>query len=215
MYQRFGKRAFDVLIVLITAIVVVPIVAIVAVLARFMLGTPVLFRQERPGLNFRAFYLVKFRSMTDARDAHGRLLPDGDRLTPFGAFLRKTSLDELPELWNVLKGELSLVGPRPMLFSYFAGKEELYGKRHSVRPGITGWAQVNGRNSIPYKKRFELDNWYVDNLSFWLDIKILFLTVLQLFKTEDVALWEPEIDDLGLKGDRSPAVAPPAPAQPE
>lgn len=209
MYQRGGKRIFDILVVLLASVILIPILAVVALLVRVKLGAPVLFRQVRPGLNLKPFTAIKFRSMTDARDADGNLLSDGDRLTEFGAFLRKYSLDELPGFWNVLTGDVSLVGPRPMLFSYFQGKEEQYAKRHSVRPGITGWAQVNGRNTLPYRKRFEYDNWYVDHLSFALDLKILFLTVIQIFKTEDVALWEPEIDDLGLKT-QPPAAAPPA-----
>ncbi len=199
LYRRGGKRLFDVAAVIVSLPFVLPIAAIVAVFVWFKLGSPILFRQERPGLKMRAFHLVKFRTMTDLRDENGELLSDSERLTHFGAFLRKTSLDEIPELWNVLKGDIGLVGPRPMLFSYFVDNKPEHLSRHAVRPGITGWAQVNGRNSLPYKRRFELDNWYVENLSLKIDLKILFMTIAQLFKTEDVALWEPEIDDLGLK----------------
>ncbi len=154
---------------------------------RRKLGSPVFFRQVRPGLQGRPFTMVKFRTMTDARDSHGQLLPDADRLTTFGRFLRASSLDELPELWNVLKGEMSLVGPRPLLMEYLPLYSPVQARRHEVRPGITGWAQINGRNALNWKEKFELDVWYVDNQTFWLDIKILFLTVKKVIIREGIS----------------------------
>lgn len=158
-----------------------------ALLVRIWLGAPVLFRQDRPGLSGKIFYISKFRTMTDSRDVHGNPLPDEDRLTTFGKLLRSTSLDELPELWNVLKGEMSLVGPRPLRTSYLPWYSEHQNRRHSVLPGITGWAQVNGRNAISWEKRFDLDVWYVENCSLWLDIKILVLTVVAVFSRDGIA----------------------------
>ena len=154
---------------------------------RCKLGTPVLFRQQRPGLGGRPFWLLKFRTMTEARDAAGNLLPDAQRLTGFGRFLRATSLDELPELLNVLKGDMSLVGPRPLLMQYLDRYTPEQARRHEVRPGITGWAQVNGRNAITWEEKFKLDVWYVDNWSLWLDIKIIFMTVWKIFKREGIS----------------------------
>jgi lipopolysaccharide/colanic/teichoic acid biosynthesis glycosyltransferase len=159
---------------------------VVAVLVRRKLGRPVLFRQVRPGLHGRPFEMLKFRTMRDAFDADGKPLPDKDRITPFGQFLRSTSLDELPELFNVLKGDMSLVGPRPLLMDYLPLYSDFQKRRHEVRPGITGWAQINGRNAISWQKKFELDVWYVDNRSFWLDIKILLLTFLKVVKRTDI-----------------------------
>ncbi len=160
---------------------------IIWVLIQYKLGTPVLFKQKRPGLNGKPFVLYKFRSMTDDRDEEGSLLPDDKRFTPFSAFLRRSSLDELPELFNVLKGEMSLVGPRPLLMQYLKRYSVEQARRHEVKPGITGWAQVNGRNSISWEEKFKLDVWYVDNQSFWLDLKILCLTVVQVFKREGIS----------------------------
>jgi len=158
-----------------------------ATLVALLLGTPVLFRQQRPGLGGRPFWLLKFRTMTEARDARGNLLPDAARLTAFGRFLRATSLDELPELLNVLKGDMSLVGPRPLLMQYLDRYTPEQARRHEVRPGITGWAQVNGRNAITWEEKFKLDVWYVDNWSLWLDIKIIFMTVWKIFKREGIS----------------------------
>ncbi|MEF1193395.1 sugar transferase, partial [Vibrio parahaemolyticus] len=154
-----------------------PIIVLVAWKIRKNLGSPVLFRQTRPGLNGKPFEMVKFRTMKDAVDQQGSPLPDSERMTPFGDKLRNSSLDELPELWNVLKGEMSLVGPRPLLMQYLPLYSKEQSRRHDVRPGVTGWAQVNGRNAISWEEKFKLDVWYVENQSFWLDIKIIFLTV--------------------------------------
>jgi lipopolysaccharide/colanic/teichoic acid biosynthesis glycosyltransferase len=151
------------------------------------LGTPILFRQVRPGRNGRLFKLAKFRTMTDERDASGGLLPDASRLTPFGRWLRATSLDELPSLWNVLKGDMSLVGPRPLLVEYLPLYSSEQARRHEVRPGITGWAQVNGRNALTWEQKFELDVWYVDHRSFWLDLRILLMTVRKVFVREGIS----------------------------
>ncbi len=156
-------------------------------LVRSRLGSPVFFTQVRPGLNGKPFRMVKFRSMTDARSPDGELLPDAERLTRFGALLRSTSLDELPELWNVLKGEMSLVGPRPLLFEYLPLYTPEQARRHDVRPGITGWAQVNGRNAISWEEKFALDVWYVENQSLWLDIKILWLTVRKVLVRDGIS----------------------------
>jgi len=180
------KRAFDIVVSALALLALSPVLAVVAVLVRRRLGSPVLFRQVRPGLDGRPFEMVKFRTMLDATDAEGRTLPDGERLTPFGAKLRSTSLDELPELWNVLKGDMSLVGPRPLLMQYLPlySKEQM--RRHEVRPGVTGWAQVNGRNAIEWTEKFALDVWYVDHRSLWLDLKILLLTVRKLVAREGI-----------------------------
>lgn len=171
------KRLFDITVSTIALILLSPIYAIVAYKVKKNLGSPVLFRQIRPGLNGKPFEMIKFRTMKDAVDAQGNPLPDSERLTPFGKMLRATSLDELPELWNVLKGDMSLVGPRPLLMEYLPLYNEEQAKRHNVRPGITGYAQVNGRNAISWEQKFALDTWYVENQSFLLDIKILFRTV--------------------------------------
>ena len=151
------------------------------------IGAPVFFRQQRPGLHGQPFQMVKFRTMTDARDASGALLPDADRLTPFGRFLRSSSLDELPELWNVVAGDMSLVGPRPLLMRYLPLYTPEQARRHAVRPGVTGWAQVNGRNAISWEQKFAYDVWYVDNLSLWLDLKILGLTVRKIVVREGIS----------------------------
>lgn len=175
------KRIFDILASGIGLLLLSPFIAIIAWQIKRKLGSPVLFRQQRPGLNGKPFTMVKFRTMRDAFDKDGNPLPNSERMTSFGNLLRSTSLDELPELWNVLKGEMSLVGPRPLLMEYLPLYNKEQAKRHDVRPGVTGWAQVNGRNAISWEEKFELDVWYVDNQSFWLDIKILFLTVKKVF----------------------------------
>ena len=181
------KRLFDFIVSLIALIILSPIIGVTALLIRRNLGSPVLFKQQRPGLNERAFFVHKFRSMTDERDRNGELLPDDVRLTPFGKVIRKLSLDELPQLLNVLKGDMSFVGPRPLLMEYLPLYNERQKRRHNVRPGITGWAQVNGRNAILWEERFELDVWYVENQSFWLDIKILLMTMFKVFKSEGIS----------------------------
>lgn len=170
------KRSVDILISGIALIFLFPFLLILALFVYVHLGSPFLFRQQRPGKYGVPFTLIKFRSMRNGADKNGNLLPDAQRLTIFGRFLRSTSLDELPELWNVLKGDMSLVGPRPLLMEYLPLYSAEQARRHEVRPGITGWAQVNGRNAISWEEKFKLDVWYVDNQSFWLDIKIIFLT---------------------------------------
>lgn len=181
------KRAFDILVSLSALFGLSPVVMITIVLIRVKLGSPIFFKQKRPGLNGKPFQMIKFRTMTDAKDDQGSLLPDAVRLTRFGKFLRASSLDELPGLWNVLKGEMSLVGPRPLLMEYLPLYSPEQARRHEVRPGITGWAQVNGRNAISWEQKFKLDVWYVDNQSFWLDLKILFLTVKKVFVREGIS----------------------------
>lgn len=180
------KRIFDFVISLITLILLAPIIIITALLIKWKIGSPVLFKQSRPGLNGKVFMVYKFRTMTDERDSKGELLPDEIRLTSFGKLIRKLSLDELPQLFNVVKGDMSFVGPRPLLVEYLELYNNTQARRHEVRPGITGWAQVNGRNAISWEERFELDVWYVDNQSFLLDIKILLMTVLKVFKSEGI-----------------------------
>jgi sugar transferase EpsL len=186
MWQRFGKRLFDLLAAAAALVALAPLLGVLALVVRLRLGSPVLFRQERPGLHGRLFTLRKFRTMTDARGPDGRLLADAERLTPFGRFLRATSLDELPELVNVLKGEMSLVGPRPLLKQYLERYSPEQMRRHEARPGITGWAQVNGRNALTWEKKFELDVWYVEHQSFLLDLKILALTVWKIVRREGI-----------------------------
>ncbi|MGE4403627.1 MAG: sugar transferase [Desulfobulbus sp.] len=181
------KRVFDVVSVCLGLLLIWPLVLLLAVLVRIKLGSPIFFCQTRPGLHGKPFTMVKFRTMTDARDGQGQLLPDDQRLTPFGKFLRSTSLDELPELINVLKGEMSLVGPRPLLMEYLPLYSPEQARRHEVRPGITGWAQVNGRNAISWEEKFKLDVWYVDNQSLWLDLKILWMTFAKVFKREGIS----------------------------
>ena len=181
------KRTFDLLVSLILLILLSPVLLVIAVLVRIKLGRPVLFSQERPGLHGRLFRLYKFRSMRDAHGTDGRLLPDDERLTKFGRFLRASSLDELPELFNVIKGEMSLVGPRPLLVAYLERYTPEQARRQEVLPGITGWAQVNGRNALSWEAKFRLDVWYVDNRSFWLDLKILFLTLWKALKREGIS----------------------------
>jgi len=186
-YARYGKRILDLVLTAPALVVFLPALALVAVLVRLKLGSPVLFRQQRPGLHGQPFTLYKFRTMTDARDARGNLLPDAQRLRPLGRFLRSTSLDELPELLNVLKGEMSLVGPRPLMMQYLDRYTPEQMRRHKVRPGITGWAQVNGRNAITWEQKFALDVWYVDHWSLGLDLKILALTLWKILKREGIS----------------------------
>jgi lipopolysaccharide/colanic/teichoic acid biosynthesis glycosyltransferase len=181
------KRLFDISSSLIGLLLLAPILILLALLIRTLVGSPVLFTQVRPGLNGRAFQIIKFRTMTNDRDSAGASLPDALRLTPFGRFLRSSSLDELPELWNVLKGDMSLVGPRPLLMEYLPMYTPEQARRHEARPGITGWAQVNGRNALSWEEKFQLDVWYVENQSFWLDIKILFLTVKKVLARDDIS----------------------------
>ncbi|WP_136161130.1 sugar transferase [Sphingomonas flavalba] len=181
-----GKRIFDVVASGAGLLLLTPVLAVVAIAVRFNMGAPVLFRQSRPGRGGRAFQMVKFRTMCDAVDTKGERLPDTQRITPLGAFLRATSLDELPELWNVLKGEMSLVGPRPLLMEYLPLYSPSQARRHEVLPGITGWAQINGRNAISWEEKFFLDVWYVDNQSFSLDMKILMLTVLSALRRQGI-----------------------------
>ncbi|MBC6904365.1 sugar transferase [Saccharophagus sp. K07] len=181
------KRIFDICVSAAALIALSPAILIVAILVRVKLGAPIFFRQVRPGVHGKPFEMIKFRSMLNAWDEHGQPLPNDKRLTKFGRLLRSTSLDELPELWNVLKGDMSLVGPRPLLMEYLPLYNEHQARRHEVRPGITGWAQVNGRNAISWEQKFEYDVWYVDNQSFWLDLKILFLTVKKVLVREGIS----------------------------
>ena len=181
------KRLFDIVAGGLGLLLLAPVLALVALLICRKLGAPVFFRQTRPGLNGKPFEMIKFRTMLDATDKHGNPLPDEQRMTPFGSFLRATSLDELPELWNVLKGDMSLVGPRPLLMEYLPLYSKEQFRRHEVRPGVTGWAQVNGRNAISWEDKFKLDVWYVDNQSFWLDLKILFLTVKKVLVRDGIS----------------------------
>lgn len=181
------KRLFDLFASLFCLLLLSPVIFVVTIQIRRKLGSPVFFRQTRPGLNGKPFEMVKFRTMLDAIDKHGNPLPDDQRMTRFGSFLRATSLDELPELWNVLKGDMSLVGPRPLLMEYLPLYSEQQYRRHEVRPGVTGWAQVNGRNAISWEDKFKLDVWYVDNRSLWLDLKILFLTVKKVLVRDGIS----------------------------
>lgn len=181
------KRTFDITLSTVILGLTLPLSLIVTALVFWRLGSPVLLRQQRPGLHGKIFTLYKFRSMTNTCDASGTLLPDELRLTRFGKFLRATSLDELPELWNVIRGDMSLVGPRPLLPEYLSLYNKEQARRHEVPPGITGWAQVNGRNTLEWKENFALDVWYVDNRSFWLDMKILFRTLWKVFSREGIS----------------------------
>ena len=181
------KRLFDLVSASVALVLLSPLILVLSLLIRWRLGSPVLFRQTRPGLNGQPFTMLKFRTMTDRRDSNGRLLPDAERLTPFGAFLRSASLDELPGLWNVLRGEMSLVGPRPLLMAYLDLYTPEQARRHEVQPGLTGWAQVNGRNALSWEERFKLDIWYVDNRSLALDMRILWMTVWKVFRREGIS----------------------------
>lgn len=181
------KRLFDLFFAALGVVILSPVLLLIALLVRIYHGSPVLFTQQRPGFKGRPFFIYKFRTMTDARDAEGRLLPDAQRLTRLGRFLRAASLDELPELFNVLRGEMSLVGPRPLLMQYLDRYTPEQARRHEVLPGITGWAQVNGRNALSWEDKFRLDVWYVDHWSLWLDVKILLLTVWKVLKREGIS----------------------------
>ncbi|MGO4606558.1 sugar transferase [Variovorax sp. 2RAF20] len=181
------KRLFDIMLACLALLLLGLPLLFLTWQVRRKLGSPAFFRQTRPGLHGRPFNMVKFRTMTDARGVDGQLLPDADRLTPFGRFLRASSLDELPELWNVLKGDMSLVGPRPLLMDYLPLYSAEQSRRHEVRPGITGWAQVNGRNALSWDEKFKLDVWYVDHRSLWLDIKILWLTVRKVLVRDGIS----------------------------
>ena len=185
--SKFFKRLFDIIASASGLIFLSPVFLILIYLIRKNLGEPVFFTQERPGKNGKPFKMIKFRSMRDAVDKDGNPLPDSERLTPFGKKLRATSLDELPELWNVLKGDMSLVGPRPLLMSYLPLYNEFQFRRHEMKPGVTGWAQVNGRNALSWDEKFAHDIWYIDHYSFWLDMKILFLTVKKVFIKEGIS----------------------------
>lgn len=186
IYSRFFKRPMDFILSLIAIIVLSPVLLVVAVLVKIKLGSPVIFKQKRPGLNEKIFTMYKFRTMTDERDRNGELLPDGDRLTGFGRFLRSTSLDELPELFNILKGDMSIVGPRPLLIQYLDLYNDHQNRRHEVKPGLSGLAQVSGRNAINWEDKFNLDVGYVDNVSFIGDWKVIFLTLKKAFFREGV-----------------------------
>ena len=186
-YRGWGKRALDLAVTVPLLVLISPLLALLALAVRLAAGSPVLFRQVRPGLRGRPFTLYKYRTMTDARDAEGGLLPDARRLAPFGRFLRSASLDELPELFNVLHGEMSLVGPRPLLTKYLSRYTPEEMRRHELPPGITGWAQVQGRNRLTWEEKFALDVWYVDHASLWLDLKVLALTLPLILKREGIS----------------------------
>lgn len=181
------KRLFDLIVVLLLSPLIFLVCLVVALFIKNKLGSPILFKQQRPGFNGHIFNMIKFRTMTNERDLDGNLLSDSDRLTKFGKFLRSTSIDELPEFWNIVKGDMSLVGPRPLLVEYLSLYSATQARRHEVKPGITGWAQINGRNAIGWEERFDLDVWYVDNRAFWLDIKILWLTLNKVLTKSDIS----------------------------
>lgn len=187
MIYKYIKRILDIISSLLAIIILSPLLAVTAVLVKTKLGSPVLFKQERPGKDEKIFTLMKFRTMTDERDENGELLPDEVRLTKFGKFLRSTSIDELPELFNILKGDMSVIGPRPLLVEYIPRYNEHQHRRHEVRPGLSGWAQVNGRNTVSWEDKFDMDVHYVDNYSFTMDVKILFMTVLNVLKKEGIS----------------------------
>jgi lipopolysaccharide/colanic/teichoic acid biosynthesis glycosyltransferase len=199
-YRRFGKRLFDLALVVPALLLLAPVMALVALLVRLNLGAPVLFRQQRPGLYGHPFTILKFRTMANTRNSQGRLLSDVDRLTPFGRFLRSTSLDELPALINVLKGNMSLVGPRPLLIRYLDRYTPEQARRHEILPGITGWAQVNGRNTLNWDERLAMDVWYVDNRSMWLDLKIVALTCLRVLSRNGMIEEGDLVDFWGTQG---------------
>lgn len=186
IYRRYFKRPMDFILSLVGIVFLSPVLLVVGVLVKFKLGSPIIFKQERPGLNERIFTLYKFRTMTDEKDEKGELLPDKIRLTKFGKFLRSTSLDELPELFNILLGDMSIIGPRPLLVQYLPLYNKHQKRRHEVRPGLSGWAQVNGRNAISWEEKFNLDIDYVDNISFTGDWKIIFLTVKKVFERDGI-----------------------------
>lgn len=181
------KRLFDIVLSLLVIVLISPVLVVIFILCKIKLGSPVLFKQKRPGKDSRIFTLYKFRSMIDARDKNGNLLSDEQRLTSFGRLLRKTSLDELPELFNILRGDMSFVGPRPLLVQYLPRYNKEQARRHEMKPGLTGWAQVNGRNAISWEEKFKLDVWYVDNWSLWLDLKIIIMTVIVVLKRSGIS----------------------------
>lgn len=185
--MHFSKRFFDIVFSLLAIIILSPILLLTAILVGIFIGTPIFFTQQRPGYKGRPFFIYKFRTMTNRLDPSGNLLPDAERLTSFGHFLRTLSLDEWPELFNILRGEMSFVGPRPLLMQYLPLYSSEQARRHDVIPGLTGWAQVNGRNAITWPDKFKYDVWYVDHWSFWLDIKIIFMTVGKVFKREGIS----------------------------
>ena len=187
MYAKYFKRILDFILSLIAIIVLSPILIIIGILVKIKLGSPIIFKQKRPGKDEKIFTLYKFRTMTDEKDENGELLPDEERLTKFGKMLRSTSLDELPELFNILKGDMSIVGPRPLLVEYLPLYNEEQKRRHEVRPGLTGLAQINGRNNLEWEKRFKDDIWYIDNNSFYQDLKIVLRTIKKVIKKEDIA----------------------------
>lgn len=188
MYKHFFKRVIDFTIVLVALLIIWPILLVITVWLHFAnKGAGAFFTQERPGKDGKIFKVIKFKSMTDERDANGNLLPDAQRLTKVGSFVRKTSIDELPQLINVLKGDMALIGPRPLLVQYLPLYSKEQARRHEVRPGITGWAQCNGRNAISWTKKFELDVWYVDNCTLWTDIKVIFITIMKVLKRADIS----------------------------
>jgi lipopolysaccharide/colanic/teichoic acid biosynthesis glycosyltransferase len=187
MYRRFFKRMLDILASFFGIVILSPVLLVLWICVRQKLGSPAIFRQERPGKSGRVFTMYKFRSMTDDRNSEGELLPDEERLTPFGVMLRRTSLDELPELFNILRGDMSVIGPRPLLVRYLPRYSDFQARRHEVRPGLTGWAQVNGRNAIGWGEKFKLDVWYVDHVSFALDVRVFILTVRAVLKREGIS----------------------------
>jgi lipopolysaccharide/colanic/teichoic acid biosynthesis glycosyltransferase len=199
MYKRFGKRMFDVLMAVTALLAAGPALGLIAFIVRMKVGRPIFFRQERPGLNGKLFLIFKLRTMTEGRDSKGGLLPDVKRLMPFGSFLRRTSLDELPEFLNVLRGEMSLVGPRPLLMDYLDRYSMFQARRMEVKPGITGWAQVNGRNALDWDTKFEHDVWYVDHLTFGLDMRILGMTMKKVLTKEGIS-YEGHATMPGFKG---------------
>jgi sugar transferase EpsL len=186
-YRRWGKRGLDLVFLLLALPVLLPVTILVALLVRLQMGRPIFFRQVRPGYKARPFTLLKFRSMNSATDEQGSLLSDEKRLTKLGRFMRRCSLDELPQLWNVLKGDMSFVGPRPLLMQYLDRYSAQQARRHEVKPGITGWAQVNGRNALSWEERFQHDVWYADNWNFWLDLKIVSKTLQKVFSQEGIS----------------------------
>lgn len=197
------KRTFDLVVSSLLFIITLPLMFIISILILVFMGRPILFKQQRPGLHAKPFYVLKFRTMNNKCDEKGNLLPDEDRVTLLGKILRKLSLDELPQLINVIKGDMSLVGPRPLLMEYLPLYSPEQARRHEVRPGITGWAQVNGRNAISWEKKFELDIWYVDNQSFWLDLKIILLTILRVLQTKDINSSPNQISTEKFRGNSS------------
>lgn len=201
MYKKYFKRFFDIILSLILLLCLSPILIIVMLLLFFSnKGSGIFFYQERPGLKGKLFKIIKFKSMTDEKDANGNLLPPEQRITKIGSFIRKTSLDELPQFINVLKGDMSLIGPRPLMPHYLNLYSKNQLRRHDERPGITGWAQVNGRNSITWTKKFELDVWYVDNVSFLLDLRIIWLTIKKIIRREDINSPDEKVGSIGFRG---------------